>query len=118
MKVFVEALDQTTIVIAEGRLDFSAAASFQAHVEQALAGTGTVPAALIIDCAGLEYVSSAGLRVFLLAARTAQRTGISYAVCGLHQAVREVFELSGFSLVITVQPDRATALEQLPRKST
>ena len=116
MKVSVEAVDQSTIVVAEGRLDFSAAAGFQAEVEKALAGAGQAPAALIIDCAGLEYVSSAGLRVFLLAARAAQRGGMWFAVCGLRQAVREVFSLSGFSQVMNVLPDRATALTQQPRR--
>jgi anti-anti-sigma factor len=116
MKVSVEALDQTTIVIAEGRLDFSAAAGFQAEVEKALSGAGKAPAALIIDCAGLEYVSSAGLRVFLLAARGAQRAGTWFAVCGLRQAVREVFGLSGFSQIMNVLPDRAAALAQRPQK--
>lgn len=114
MKVRVETLDRTTIVIAEGRLDFNAAGNFQVQVEQALAGAGKAPAALIIDCAGLEYVSSAGLRVFLLAARSAQRSGLAFAVCSLHQPVREVFDLSGFSRVMTVLPDRVTALAQLP----
>jgi anti-anti-sigma factor len=115
MKVRQEALDAGTVLIAEGRLDFSAAGGFQTEVERALSGAGKAPAALIIDCAGLEYVSSAGLRVFLLAARTAQRAGIWFAVCGLRQAVREVFGLSGFSQVMTVLPDRAAALAQLPR---
>lgn len=118
MKVRIETLDQTTIVVAEGRLDFGAAATFQAQVEQALAGSGRAPAALIVDCAGLEYVSSAGLRVFLLAARNAQRAGLSFAVCALRQAVREVFNLSGFDRVMTVHPDRATALAQAPRQPT
>jgi anti-sigma B factor antagonist len=117
MKVHVETLDQTTIVIAEGRLDFGAAPNFQAQVELALAGAGKAPAALIIDCAKLEYISSAGLRVFLLAARSAQRAGLSFAVCALQQPVREVFDLSGFSRVMTVQPDRATALAQLTGRS-
>jgi anti-anti-sigma factor len=117
MKVRVEALDQTTIVIAEGRLDFNAAAAFQAQVQQALTGADKPPAALIIDCAGLEYVSSAGLRVFLLAARSAQRSGLAFAVCSLIQPVREVFDLSGFSRVMTVHPDRTTALAQLPGRS-
>ncbi len=114
MKVRVETLDQTTILIAEGRLDFNAAAAFQAQVQQALTGTDKPPAALIIDCTGLEYVSSAGLRVFLLAARSAQRSGLGFAVCSLNQTVREVFDLSGFSRVMTVHPDRATALAHLP----
>ena len=99
MKTRVEILDQATIVIAEGRLD--------------LANVGKTSNALLVDCGGLEYVSSAGLRVFMLAARSAQRANLSFAVCALQQPVREVFELSGFNRIMTVQPDRATALAQL-----
>ena len=79
------------------------------------ASGSTAPAAVIIDCAGLEYVSSAGLRVFLLAARTSQRAGFRFALCSLQPAVREVFELSGFNRVIDVHPDRAAALTPLPQ---
>jgi anti-anti-sigma factor len=113
LKVRVEMTGRATIVIPEGRLDFSAAPNFQAKVEQALAGAGPPPTALIIDCTDLEYVSSAGLRVFLLGARSAQRTGLSFLVCALRQPVREVFELSGFSRIMAVHPDRAAALAQL-----
>ena len=84
-------------------------------LEQALAGAGTTPAAVIIDCGALDYVSSAGLRVFLLAARASQRAGIPFALCALKPAVREVFELSGFSRIITVHADRPTALAQAPQ---
>lgn len=110
MKIRVETLELTTLVIPEGRLDFGAAARFQQHLEQALAGGGTVPAALIIDCASLEYVSSAGLRVFLLAARASQRAGVAFALSALQPAVREVFEVSGFSRMFPVHVDRETAL--------
>jgi serine/threonine-protein kinase RsbW len=114
VKVRVEMLERTTLVIPEGRLDFSAAAHFQQHVEQALAGAGAAPAALIIDCTALEYVSSAGLRIFLLAARASQRAGIAFALSTLQPAVREVFELSGFSRMMPVHADRDAALAQLP----
>ena len=110
MKVRVETLELTTLVIPEGRLDFSAAGHFQQHVEQALDGAGTAPTAVIIDCAALEYVSSAGLRVFLLAARASQRAGIWFALTALQPAVREVLELSGFSRMIPLHADRAAAL--------
>jgi anti-sigma B factor antagonist len=116
MKIGLESHGAYTIVIPEGRLDFGAATGFQAQLEQVLAGTRTPPAAVIIDCAGLEYVSSAGLRVFLLAARTSQRTGLRFAMCSLQPAVREVFELSGFSRVIAVHTDRAAALAPLPQR--
>jgi anti-sigma B factor antagonist len=115
VKVRLEAHGAATLVIPEGRLDFGAAAGFQAQLERVLADTRTAPAAVIIDCAGLEYVSSAGLRAFLLAARTSQRAGLRFAMCSLQPAVREVFEMSGFSRVIAVHTDRAAALAPLPQ---
>jgi serine/threonine-protein kinase RsbW len=100
------------LVIPEGRLDFAAAAGFQRQLEDRLADTSPAPDALIVDCSVLDYVSSAGLRVFLLAARAAQRAGIPFALCALKPPVREVFELSGFSRIISVHADRATALSR------
>jgi serine/threonine-protein kinase RsbW len=110
LKVNFETLGRTTLAIAQGRLDFGAAAGFQKQIEQALVGKGTAPAVLIVDCAALDYVSSAGLRVFLLSARAAQRAGITFALCALQPAVREVFEVSGFSRIMAVHADRPTAL--------
>ena len=115
MNVSFEKLALTTLVIPEGRLDFSSAASFERQLNEVLAGAGTAPAAVIIDCAALDYVSSAGLRAFLLAARGSQRAGISFALCALKPAVREVFDLSGFTRIITVYADRATALAHAPQ---
>jgi len=114
MNVRFESHVRATLVIPEGRLDFGATAAFQKHVEQALAGTDTAPAAVIIDCTALEYVSSAGLRVFLLATRIAERAGIAFGLCALQPAVREVFAVSGFSRIIAVHADRATALASGP----
>jgi len=115
VNVSFERLALTTLVIPEGRLDFSSAASFEKQLNEVLAGAGTAPAAVIIDCAALDYVSSAGLRAFLLAARGSQRAGISFALCALKPAVREVFDLSGFTRIITIYADRATALAHAPR---
>jgi anti-sigma B factor antagonist len=111
MNLRIEALTEATYVIPEGRLDFDAAPGFQEAIER-LFGAATRPAAVIIDGAALEYVSSAGLRAVLLAARAAQRAGIPFALCALQPPVREVFDLSGFSRIIAVQADRATALAQ------
>ena len=115
MNVSFERLALTTLVIPEGRLDFSSAASFEKQLNEVLAGAGTAPAAVIIDCAALDYVSSAGLRAFLLAARGSQRAGISFALCALKPAVRDVFDLSGFTRIITIYADRATALAHAPQ---
>jgi anti-anti-sigma factor len=115
MNVRLETLDGIAVVIPEGRLDFAAADAFQKEVERLFAGAGSSPAAVVIDCAALEYVSSAGLRVLLLAAKASQRSGIPFALCALTPAVREVLNLSGFSQIIKVHADRATALAQARR---
>ena len=116
MKVRLETLGHATVVVPEGRLDFSAAADFQKEIERVL-GMSPAPAAVIIDGTALDYVSSAGLRVFLLAARAAQRGAIAFSVCALKPAVRDVFDLSGFNQVIALYPDRNAALVQSPPPS-
>jgi len=118
MNLRIEVKGDVTYVEPVGRLDFDAAPGFQEAVERALGGAGKPPAAVIIDGAGLEYVSSAGLRAFLLTARAAQRSGIAYSLCALQPAVREVFELSGFSRIIPVHADRASALAQAKQGRT
>jgi len=110
VRVRVEAAGATTIVVVEGRLDFSAAAAVQKEIERVLAAAAAVPAPVIVDCAGLDYVSSAGLRIFLLAAKISQRGSVAFSLCALVPAVREVMDLSGFSRILTVHSDRATAL--------
>jgi stage II sporulation protein AA (anti-sigma F factor antagonist) len=111
MNTQFESLGKVSVVIPSGRLDFGAAASFQSELEKALAGG---PAGMIIDCVGLDYVSSAGLRVFLLVSRGAKRAGIALVICGLKPAVKEVFDVSGFSQIIAVCADRAAAVAKMP----
>jgi len=118
MKVRIEAMGEITHVIPEGRLDFDAAPAFQQALERLFRGAGPAPAAVIIDGAALEYVSSAGLRAVLLAAKAAQRSGTAFALCALQPSVREVFELSGFSQIMPIHPDLETARTQVraPKK--
>lgn len=118
MKIGIETLAMATVVVPQGRLDFGAAPDFQRQIEAALAEASGPPKAVIIDCTGLEYVSSAGLRAFLVTARAAQRAGIAFALCTLTPAIREVFDLSGFSRVLAVFADRSAALAQVSHGAT
>jgi len=117
VNVKLEAIGSATLVVPEGRLDFGSAPAFEKQLQDVLSGTsGALPTAVIVDGSSLDYVSSAGLRAILLAARAAQRGGIPFALCALKPAVSEVFDLSGFSRIIPVYPDRATALTAAPQK--
>jgi serine/threonine-protein kinase RsbW len=121
LKVRIETLARIRWLNPEGRLDFGAAPAFQRQLEEMIAAAPAAPAApvaVMIDCSALDYVSSAGLRVFLLAARAAERAGISFALCALTPAVREVFELSGFARLMAVHADRAAALADAAQEPT
>ncbi|MEO8329077.1 MAG: STAS domain-containing protein, partial [Candidatus Nanopelagicales bacterium] len=58
----------------------------------------------------LDYISSAGLRVLLGAAKKLRASGGTLGMFGLNQSVREVFDISGFSAILSVYPSEAEAL--------
>jgi len=95
----------TTIAALEGRLDTATAPETEERLLALMEG-----GALIADMAGVRYVSSAGLRVLLKAAKQARTRGQGFSVCGLQPAVREVFEISGFDKIIPLHATRAEAL--------
>ena len=99
-----------TILMPSGRLDTSAAPAFEREM---VAATQSDTDRLLIDLADLVYVSSAGLRVILMAAKRVRAQGGRIALCGLRPQVADVFEISGFGAIVPVYPDQASALAAL-----
>ena len=98
------------VVIARlaGRLDSSSAPTAEEQLTRAI-GSGTPR--LAIDLSKLEYISSAGLRVLLLAARKVQQAQGKLVLFGLSSGVREVFSISGFDTIFTIRDDAEAALD-------
>ena len=93
------------VAVLDGRLDTATAAMTEARlIEMLKGGQG-----LIADLTAVRYVSSAGLRVLLKAAKQAKTAGVPFAVVGLQAPVREVFEISGFDKIIPSYASRAEA---------
>ncbi len=82
----------------EGRLDTITAPDLEAKINEVVADANK----LILDLRCLEYISSAGLRVLLGAAQAMDGKG-DMVVRNLTQSVREVFDLTGFSLMFTIE---------------
>lgn len=96
----------TAVVVAlDGRLDTASAGAVEARL-LALLERGAV----VADLGAVRYVSSAGLRVLLKAAKAARAAGRGFVLCGLQPSVRDVFEMSGFDRVIAAYPGREAAL--------
>lgn len=118
MDTQIEELPNITCIRPKGRLDFEAAAGFQPVVEQAIAAAAKRKVPVVIECTDLHYVSSAGLRVFLVAARSAKASSIALLACALSAPVKEVFDVSGFGRIVEVQPDLAAVLAKVTSASS
>jgi anti-anti-sigma factor len=83
----------------KGRLDGTAATEAEQTVKSVLEGETN---RLLFDFAQLEYLSSAGLRVVLGAAKEIKRKDGKFVLCALNAYVKEVFEVSGFGAIIPI----------------
>jgi len=90
-----------------GRLDASTAAQAEEAVRGFLGSGGRK---LLINLTGLEYISSAGLRVLLIASKGIKANAGKLALCGLSGNVKEVMDISGLTgLFIVAEGEREAA---------
>lgn len=82
----------------QGRLDTTTAPQLEETLKASLDGVTE----LILDFAELKYISSAGLRVILSAQKTMNKQG-SMKLCHVNSDVMEVFEITGFSDILTIE---------------
>lgn len=81
-----------------GRLDTTTAPQLEAELKVSLDGV----AHLVLDFAGLEYLSSAGLRVLLAAQKTMNKQG-DMVVRHVNETIAEIFDVTGFSDILTIE---------------
>ena len=81
-----------------GRLDTTTAPKLETELKQNISGVEE----LVLDLAALEYLSSAGLRVLLSAQKVMNRQG-SMVVKHVNETVMEIFEVTGFVDVLTIE---------------
>lgn len=80
-----------------GRLDTTTAPQLEATLKESLDGISE----LVLDFAALDYISSAGLRVLLASQKTMNKQG-SMLICNVNDEIKEVFEITGFSDILTI----------------
>ena len=106
MEISTRTSNDTHIVAIAGNLDSATSPEAQKALVAVLAGARKVA----LDFSELDYISSAGLRVLLGAAKRLRASGGTLRMFGLNQSVREVFEISGFSTILPVFPSEAEAI--------
>lgn len=107
MKIETRVDQEVHIIAITGRLDALTAPEAEAVLNRAVDEGAS---RLVIDLGGLEYISSAGLRVLVATGKRVGRENGKMVLCELHDGVREVFEISGLLFVLTVATTEAMAL--------
>lgn len=101
------------VATVSGRIDQTTAAQFQNLLAPLLETVKAGAAPLLLDFSGVDYISSVGLRVLMLAARQIKAQQGTIVIAALTPMVAEVFQISRFHLVFPVHPDVATAIANL-----
>ena len=110
MQIVEETHGGVLVLAPIGRLDTNTSGEFEARLQRAI---GAGETSLAVDLERIDYVSSAGLRVLLLVARTLRPPAGRMVLCGLNPAVRQTFDLAGFSALFAIEPSRAAAVSVL-----
>ncbi|CAA7624685.1 Anti-sigma factor antagonist [Candidatus Terasakiella magnetica] len=112
MKITVTRQAGTVIVTVSGRLSSAVADLFQ---DQLLAELEETPTALVVDFSGLRFITSAGLRTLIIAAKRARNDGYHVHLCGMADTIHEVFEVSGLLRIFVVHPSLEAGLAAAER---
>jgi anti-anti-sigma factor len=94
------------------RIDQLTASSFE---EQSAALLTQGHNKVAVDCSALEYISSAGLRAFLIVAKKTKSAGGALVFCSVGSTVKEVLEVSGFGSLLGIYPGTEEACAFLSR---
>ena len=110
MNISIVEHEDATVVRFAGSFDTATAQQAEAQFNTLIEDG---KAKVVVDFGGLDYISSIGLRVLLVAAKRLGASGGSLRMCGLNEFVRQVFDTSGFSKILPVFDRPEDALRSL-----
>ena len=97
MNILSNKVGRVLILAPNGRLDTGTSPAAEQLIGQAIADGET---RILVDFAGTQYISSAGLRVLLKTAKQLKQLGGAFALCNANEQIREVLEVSGFAAIM------------------
>lgn len=86
--------ERIATVVLKGRMDSSAAEDVKDELEDIISGDFDK---IILDCAGLEYIASSGLRLFFVLAKNNKTKGTSVIIRSANDFLKSVFDATGFT---------------------
>ncbi len=109
MEAQQEKIKDVTVFALSGRLDSNTSPDFETKIMDTISGGEKK---MVVDFTGLDYISSAGMRVILKATKELKNQGGGIILCSMKDYVKEVFEIAGFDSFITIVETKDQALEK------
>ena len=113
MKVTAERYADVLVASVAGRIDFQNADQFKASLLPYLEKCGAGGDRVVFELSQLEYISSAGLRILMIAAKDARARQGKLVAATLQPVVKEIFEISRFTLIFDIHDSLRDALLKL-----
>jgi putative anti-sigma factor antagonist btrV len=110
MEISQEKVNDIAVVSLKGRLNVTTTAELEQVFTKLLEEKQTK---VLVECRELEYISSAGLRVLLTAAKQFKKISGEIALAGLSQNVKQVFEISGFTSIFPIYTTQDEAVKAM-----
>jgi anti-anti-sigma factor len=111
MEVTEARVGNATTLRIVGRVDSSVSAILEERVREVVSRDGYI----IVDLRDMNYVSSAGLRSFIVLAKHARGKNQTIALSGMREDVAEIFEISGLLELFSIYPSVEAAIAALPQ---
>ncbi len=99
MEINVKKKDSISVVALSGRLDTTNYGDLEKKLFELI---DNKEIKIVVDCSNLEYVSSSGLRIFLMGLKRINAADGRFVLCDLQDNIKEIFEISGFSTVFEI----------------
>jgi anti-anti-sigma factor len=91
--------EKTCTITLAGRLDTLTAPELQSPLFESVKKNKKT----VLNCSDLIYISSAGLRILLMAEKTAKSGKTELVIQDISQDIREIFDMTGFSGILTIE---------------
>ncbi len=108
MQISVKTTNEVKVLAFEGRLDTQTSPDAQQQLNRLIDEGATK---ILVNLEKVDYISSAGLRVLLVVAKQLKATDGELRICSLNEVVKEVFDISGFDLILPISASESEALE-------
>lgn len=107
MEITTTSKDNATTLSLNGRIDTATAPELEQAINKVIDGGQRK---VLLDFAGISYISSGGLRVLLATAKKLKNPGDKFGICALSPEVLKILKLAGFTSIFSIYASEGEAL--------